>query len=172
MMDDQEAEDAFVQAAEYSRKANSWGFFSYSDMPSAFCGSGREGFFWFGNKEALLDFLEEAYPCFSRMDDEGNEAVCDLVREKRMLTSYNHLAVMELINKELVGHLQLEWFGSLKNLHTSNQRYVLYLRARFRTDDLEDFSVDVRLESPLALLEKHGNTLRVQEEENFMDYIT
>ena len=132
----------------------------------------KGGFSWFGNKEALLDYLEEEYLCSTHMDDEGNEAVCGLVREKRMLTSYNHLALMELINKELVGHLPMEWFGSIKNLHISNLRYVLYLRARFRNDDLEDFSVDVRLESPLELLEKHGNALRVEEKEDFMDYIT
>ena len=44
MMVDQEAENAFSKAAEYSLKANSWGLFSYSDVPSAFCGSGRGAF--------------------------------------------------------------------------------------------------------------------------------
>jgi len=171
MMSEEEADNAFAIASEHSPKSSSWGFFSYLDVPPAFCGSGMGGFSWFATKEEMLDFLEEAYPCSTRKDDEDKEAVCALVKEKRMLTSDDHMAVMELLNEELGGHLQMEWVGTLKDLHTGNHRYALYLRARFRTDDLEDCSDDVRLESPLEILERHGQPLKAGERSDFMDYI-
>ena len=171
MMSEEEAENAFAAAADHSPKSSSWGFFSYLDVPPAFCGSGMGGFSWFASKEAQLDFMEEAYPCSTRMDDEAKEAVCALVKEKRMLTTDDHLAVMELLNEELAGHIQMEWVGTLNDLQTGNHRYALYLRARFRTDDLEDCSDDVRLESPLELLERHGQSLKIGEKAEFIDYI-
>ena len=171
MMSEEEAESAFAAAADHNPKSSSWGFFSYSDVSPAFCGSGTGGFSWFATKKALLDFVEEAYPCSTRMDDEEKEAVCALVREKRILTSDDHLSVMELLNKELAGHLQMEWVGSLKDLQTGKHRYALYLRACFHTNDLEDFSEVIRLESPLELLELHGQPLKAGEKSDFMDFI-
>ena len=86
MMSEEEADNAFAAAADHSPKSTSWGFFSYLDVPPAFCGSGVGGFSWFASKEEMLDFLEEAYPCSTRKDDEDKEAVCGQVREKRKLT--------------------------------------------------------------------------------------
>ena len=129
------------------------------------------GFTWFATKGEMLDFMEEAYPCSTRMDDEAKKAACALVREKRMLTSDDHLAVMELLNEELGGHLCMEWVGSLKDLHTGNHRYGLYLRARFRTDSMDDFDGDIRQDSPLEMLERQGQPLKAGERSDFMDYI-
>ncbi len=171
MMSEEEADNAFAAAADHSPKSTSWGFFSYLDVPPAFCGSGVGGFSWFASKEELLDFLEEAYPCSTRMDDEDKEAVCGQVREKRLLTSDDAMAVMELLNKELAGHLHMEWVGSLNDLHAGTHRYAVYLRARFRTDSMDDFDGDIRQESPLELLEEHGHPLKAGERSDFMDYI-
>lgn len=171
MMSEEEAENAFSAAADHSPKSSSWGFFSYLDVPPVFCGSGFGGFSWFATKDEMLDFLEEAYPCSTRMDDEDKETVCGKVREKLMLTSGDPVAVVDLLNAELAGHLNMEWVGTLKDLQTGNHRYAIYLRARFRTDNMDNFDGDIRQESPLEMLEQHGAPLETTERSDFMDYI-
>ncbi len=119
----------------------------------------------------MLDFMEEAYPYSTRMDDEDKETICGKVCEKRMLTSDGSVAVMDLLHMEMAGHMNMEWAGTLKELQTGTHRYAIYLRARFRTDNMDDFGCDIRQDIPLELLEQHGAPLETTERSDSMDYI-
>ena len=171
MLTEEQADNAWSTASCHTPKSASWGFFSYLDVPPAFCGSGAGGFLWFPSQEKMHAFLATAYPCSTRLNDETKQAVCDQAREKILLAPEDSAGLMKLLNEELAGHLQLEWVGTLKDLRSGDHRYAVYLRARFRTDNQEDFSGEILLESPLELLEQYGQPLKAGERADFMDFI-
>jgi hypothetical protein len=74
-------------------------------------------------------------------------------------------------------YLQIDWFGSYQDLLQGDDRYALFVRARFhesQEDDEEDDGAEtdfVERDSPLDLLRAKGQSITPDQEEDFADFL-
>jgi hypothetical protein len=164
-MDREQADDAWIAASDHVPDEESWGFFSFLDIPPAFCGSGMGGFTWFEDEEQMLEFLSQVAPFTSNLDGEIQSQKHFEVAE--WVHNYSHPQYPHLeicidrmrrgINDVLAGHLKFPWIGSFQGLVSGEHPYAKYIRASFReslseeeTPGFDEDSVPESLAGPLA----------------------
>ena len=181
MLSEQQADDQWARAAGYPAQSSSWGFFSYLDIAPGLCGAGVGGFTWLDSAEDLFDFLVRVAPASTRMQPDKKQAAASAIQaaidSQGPIDAFALDAVREAANGQLANHLQINWIGSYQDLLHGNDRYALFVRARFheaRDEDGEEDAPDtesVERDSPLDVLRAKGQPISAEQEEDFGDFL-
>ena len=120
-------------------------------------------------------------PASTRMQPEKKQAAASAIQaainSQGPMDAFALDAIREAANEQLVNHLQINWVGSYQNLLHGDDRYALFVRARFhesRDEDGEEDSAEaesVERDSPLDLLRVKGQPISAEQEEDFADFL-
>jgi hypothetical protein len=181
MLTEQQADDQWARAASFPAKSTSWGFFSYLDIAPGLCGAGMGGFTWLDSAEDLFAFLVRVVPASTRMQPEMKQAAASAIQaaidSQGPIDAFALEAIRESANGQLVNHLQIDWVGSYQDRLHGDDRYALFVRARFHESQDEDGEEDaaedesVERDSPLDLLRDRGRPITPDQEEDFADFL-
>ncbi len=181
MLTEQQADDQWARATSFPAKPASWGIFSYLDIAPGLCGAGMGGFTWFDSAEELFDFLVHVVPASTRMQHDKKQAAASAIQTaietQRPIDAFALDAIREFANGQLANHLQINWIGSYQDLLHGDDRYALFVRARFheaRDEDGEEDAAEAEYlerDSPLDLLRAKGQPISSEQEEEFCDFL-
>ena len=181
MLTEQQADDEWARAASSPAKSTSWGFYSYLDIAPGLCGAGMGGFTWLDSAEELFDIFIRVLPASTRMALDKKQAASSymqtVIRSQHQLDAFALDAVREAANSCLVNHLQINWLGSYHDLLHGDDRYALFIRARFheaRNEDAEEDAPEaesVERDSPLDLLRAKGQPVTKALEDDFANFL-
>jgi hypothetical protein len=181
MLTEQQADDQWARAASFPAKSTSWGFFSYLDIAPGLCGAGMGGFTWLDSAEEFFDFLVRVVPASTRMHPDKKQAAASAIQaaidSQGPMDAFAMDAIREAANTQLVNHLQINWLGSYQDLLHGDDRYALFVRARFHEPQDEDGeggapdTESVERDSPLDLLQDRGWPIMPDQEEDFADFL-
>jgi hypothetical protein len=181
MLTEQQADDQWAHAASFPAKPTSWGFFSYIDIAPGLCGAGMGGFTWLDSAEEFFNFLVRVVPASTRMQPDKKQAAASAIQatidSQGTIDAFALDAIREAANGQLVNHLQIDWVGSYQDLLHGDDRYALFVRARFHESQDEDEEGDapeaesVERDSPLDLLRAKGRPITPDQEEDFADFL-
>ena len=181
MLTEQQADDQWARATSYPAKPASWGFFSYLDIAPGLCGAGMGGFTWLDSAEELFDFLVRVVPASTRMQPEKKQAATSAIQvaidSQGPIDAFALDTIRETANEQLANHLQINWIGSYQDLLHGDDRYALFVRARFhevRDEYGEEEAAEaesVERDSALDLLKAKGQPISSEQEQEFGDFL-
>lgn len=145
-----------------------FGIFSGNCLSPGICGASDEGFFWFGNRQQMLDFVRECLPWLavgSYADEDDYEATQGRINE--VLASCENCDCETLrtkLNVAVQDCWNIYWMGTLRELAESSHPFAIERRESYVEyheipvdPDQGDFRVDT----------ENSETL-----ESFIDYLT
>lgn len=129
------ARKATDAASSRTPRANSFGFFAYSDAPGAI-GGGIGMFRWFLSQKALLDHLADHLtyesPGQSDTDPFAVHAAVKSAVEKFKKSGASLETLIPKLNPLLRTYSHITWMGTLRDLKEGSRKYEKQLRHEFR----------------------------------------
>jgi hypothetical protein len=178
MLSEKQAEDAWKLAHSLRPKRTSWGFFSMLGAKAGEPDGCARGFTWFVNQEQMLGFLRDVMPWSIRVEEHRKREISCYALECGMryalLPVGSKISIEQMrerLNMHYVGHLQMEWMGSLEDLLESGHRHALYVRGSFHTGRSETCRREIRQDMMLEHLEFYGRPIKPKERKAFVDFL-
>jgi hypothetical protein len=128
-----DAASAFEDVAGRSPREFPWGYYSYSDLPGPFCGSGTGGFCWFHSQdEAVAFFLDVDLAGHWLSPARGDRAAEQLQQVREIVASREAWKPFEgsisQVNEALRGLVQLQWWGTFDELRSEDGEFARSVR--------------------------------------------
>lgn len=128
---------AIEPALSHKPESESWGLYSYSDLPPCMCGSGMGAFFWFATKAEMLHFMRE-YHAWMSIDFSAADPAAFVAQVQAAVDSVGpdpdeeRLALLQRHLNKLAKHLwQIEWWGRFDDLCRGETPFARKVRERF-----------------------------------------